>query len=107
MTAAAAAARAADAVAARPEWWATTATALAIVVAGGLVEGLALGWAQSGQLRRRLPDLRRTRYVLWTVLVAGLGWAAASAPAVLRPTAGRAPRRRSPWCCSGPPGSGS
>lgn len=88
MTAAAAAARAADTVDGRPEWWATTATALAIVVAGGLVEGLALGWAQSGQLRRRLPDLRRTRYVLVTVLVAGLGWAGASAPAVLAPDGG-------------------
>ena len=85
MTAAAAAATAADGVAARPDWWATPATALAIVVAGGLVEGLALGWAQSGQLRRRLPALRRSRYVLWTLLVAGLGWSAASAPAVLAP----------------------
>jgi len=88
MTAAAAAARAADAVVARPDRWATTGTALAIVVAGGLVEGLALGGAQSGQLRRRLPDLRRSRYVLSTVLVAGLGWAAASTPAVLAPDDG-------------------
>jgi hypothetical protein len=59
------------------------AAGLALVVAGGLVEGTALGTAQAVLLRRLLPRLRRARYVAATVLVAGLGWAAASAPAVL------------------------
>ena len=76
MTAAAAAARAADALDVRP-------VALAVVVAGGLVEGTALGLAQSGVLAARLPALRRGAFTWATVLVAGLGWAAASAPAVL------------------------
>lgn len=76
MTAAAAAARGADAL---HEAWA----ALALVVAAGLVEGTALGLAQSWVLASRLPALRRRTFAVATVLVAGLGWAAASAPAVL------------------------
>jgi hypothetical protein len=59
------------------------AAGLALVVAGGLVEGTALGTAQGVLLRRVLPRLRTGRYVAATVLVAGLGWAAASAPSVL------------------------
>lgn len=56
--------------------------AVALVLAGGLVEGVALGTAQGAALRRWLPG------VLWpwaavTVLIAGLGWAAGSVPAVL------------------------
>jgi hypothetical protein len=81
--AAAAAARAADSVAAQPGRWAGATTALAVIVAGGLVEGSALGWFQGRVLRRRLPRLSLGRYVLATVLVAGLGWAVASAPPVL------------------------
>ena len=57
--------------------------ALAVVVAGGLVEGTALGALQGGVLARRWPALRRTRYLAMTVLVAGLGWAGASAPGAL------------------------
>jgi hypothetical protein len=60
-----------------------TGAALALVVAGGLVEGTALGTAQALLLGPVLPGLRRGRYVAATVLVAGLGWAGASAPAVL------------------------
>lgn len=59
------------------------AAGLALIVAAGLVEGVALGAAQAGVLGRWLPRLRRGRYVAATVLVAGLGWAAASAPAAL------------------------
>lgn len=59
------------------------AAALSLVVAGGLVEGLALGWFQSRVLKASAPELRRSRYVVATVLVAGLGWATASAPAAL------------------------
>ncbi|GAB3768563.1 hypothetical protein FB382_002693 [Nocardioides ginsengisegetis] len=57
--------------------------ALGVVVLGGLVEGVALGSAQAWGLGRWLSSLQRGRYVLATVLVAGLGWAGASAPAVL------------------------
>lgn len=57
------------------------AAALAVVVAGGLVEGTALGWWQSGVLQDLYPRLRRRAYAVTTLLVAGLGWAAASAPA--------------------------
>ena len=44
---------------------------------------MALGSAQAWPLGRWLPAFRRGRYVLATVLVAGIGWAVASAPAVL------------------------
>lgn len=57
--------------------------ALGIVVAGGLVEGTALGLLQGQVLGRHWPGLSRLRFLLLTVLVAGLGWAAASAPGVL------------------------
>jgi hypothetical protein len=53
------------------------------VVGGGLVEGTALGALQATVLGRAFPRLRRLRYAVATVLVAGLGWAAASAPGVL------------------------
>jgi hypothetical protein len=56
---------------------------LAIVVAGGLVEGTALGWLQARSLARVLGPIGRRRWLVATVVVAGLGWAAASAPAVL------------------------
>ncbi|MBA2953708.1 DUF385 domain-containing protein [Nocardioides sp. MAH-18] len=57
--------------------------ALALVIGGGLVEGTALGGLQATVLGRAFPRLRRLRYAAATVLVAGLGWAAASAPGVL------------------------
>lgn len=85
MTAAAVAARVADELTSRPEPGATAAAGLAVIVAGGLVEGSALGWAQGTQLRRRLPDLDLRRFFWATVVVAGLGWAVASAPAALDP----------------------
>ena len=57
--------------------------ALGVVVAGGLVEGTALGLAQASVLSRIAPALSRVRYLAATVVVAGLGWAAASAPSVV------------------------
>ncbi len=59
--------------------------ALLLVVGAGLVEGLALGSAQGWVLGRWLPRLRRARFVVVTTLVAGLGWAAGAAPALLGP----------------------
>jgi hypothetical protein len=83
MTAAAAASRIGHTLADRPGPSGGAGTALAVVVAAGLVEGAALGGVQAWSLGRWLPSLQRGRYVLLTVLVAGLGWAGASAPAVL------------------------
>lgn len=79
MTASAGAARAVDGV---PESWPVLA-ALGIVVAGGLVEGTALGAAQGTVLAERLPRLSRARWFWTTLAVAGVGWAVASTPAVL------------------------
>ncbi len=77
------------------------AAALALVVGAGLVEGAALGGAQAGGLRAWLPDTwtarRARRWVLVTVLVAGLGWAAGSAPAVLSADAPAGDAGPSPW----------
>ncbi|GAA3510250.1 hypothetical protein [Georgenia daeguensis] len=80
MTAAAAAARVATSVA---DGRAGVAGAWGVVVLGGLVEGTAIGLAQAAALRPSVRRLRAGRFVLVTVAVAGLGWAAASAPAVL------------------------
>lgn len=90
MTAAAASARTAQAAVGEPAGGAQVALVLSLVVAGGLVEGVALGVAQSTGLARWLPGSRRTRWVVVTLVVAGLGWAAASAPAVLAGGAGEA-----------------
>jgi hypothetical protein len=57
--------------------------ALGVVVAGGLVEGVALGSLQGRVLAGRWPALSRLRFLVLTVAVAGIGWAAASAPSVL------------------------
>ena len=65
--------------------------ALALVVAGGLVEGIALGVAQAVGLRGLLARSGRRAWVFATVLVAGLGWAAASAPAAFDPGGGSEP----------------
>lgn len=83
MTAAAAAAKAAAALVEDDPGAAALAGGLALVVAGGLVEGTALGVAQAAGLRELLTPRRRRLWVLVTVAVAGLGWAAASAPAAL------------------------
>lgn len=80
MTAAALAFRTAEPMA---NGGAGTALALALVLLGGLMEGSALGFVQSVLLGRVYPRLRRRRYVVATVLVAGLGWSAAAAPSVL------------------------
>lgn len=75
MTAAATAARAGEGL--------DPMLALSLIVAGGLVEGVVVGAAQATVLGRWLPHLRVVRWMLLTTLVAGLGWAAASAPAQL------------------------
>ncbi len=69
--------------------------ALGVVVAGGLVEGTALGVLQGGALRPWLDARRRRRWATATVLVAGVGWAAASAPATLADPGGAA--SEPPW----------
>jgi len=79
MTAAAAAARGATDLEGR----APAMLGLALVVLGGLLEGAALGTFQSWALADLLGRRGRARWLVGTVLVAGLGWAAASAPATL------------------------
>lgn len=80
---------AAGAATASHTWWGEPATAgavtasLLLVVTAGLVEGTALGLAQAHLLRGSGWAVRRRRFLMATVLVAGLGWAAASAPAAL------------------------
>lgn len=63
-----------------------------IVVVGGLVEGVALGVLQGRALR--VPAAHRARvtrrWLVATVLVAGLGWAAGSAPSTLSGDSGGA-----------------
>ena len=59
------------------------AAALSVVVAGGLVEGLALGGLQGLVLSRSFGRPVARRWTVTTALVAGLGWAAGSAPTVL------------------------
>ena len=88
MTAAALAARAADQLSGGVVG---SSLALVIIVLGGLVEGTALGVVQAVLLGHVFPRLRRRRYIVITVLVAGLGWAAASAPGVLAGDSGGAP----------------
>lgn len=62
---------------------AATWLALAVVVAGGLVEGTALGVLQARALALRWRPLSQRRYAAVTVAVAGLAWAIGSAPGVL------------------------
>jgi hypothetical protein len=52
-----------------------------VVVAGGVVEGVALGALQARALRPWLGARSRRAWFVVTVLVAGVGWGAASAPA--------------------------
>jgi len=65
--------------------------AWAIVVGAGLIEGVALGVAQSTTLSAWLPGRLRTRWLLVTVAVAGLGWSSASASVMLGGEAGPEP----------------
>lgn len=52
---------------------------LGLKALAGVPEGLILGWAQVGLLRRRAPGLRRAPFIGCTILVAVLGWAGGSA----------------------------
>ena len=65
--------------------------ALTLVVLGGLIEGLALGLLQASWLARRFPGINKAAWVIGTVLVAGVGWAAASSPSLLGRDGGTQP----------------
>jgi hypothetical protein len=82
MTAAAGAARFATSLTDRGATHAN-AWGLTVVVLGGLVEGTALGWLQARALGGVLGPTGRRRWLFLTLLVAGIGWAAASSPAAL------------------------
>lgn len=60
----------------------TAPAAFSLVVAGGVLGGTALGAAQATGLRRVLDPPGRRAWLLVTLLVAGIGWAAASVPSV-------------------------
>jgi hypothetical protein len=64
---------------------------LGVVILGGLIEGTALGILQSTWLAHRFPGVSRVGWIVTTILIAGIGWAAASAPAALSPDDGVAP----------------
>jgi hypothetical protein len=81
MTAAATAAKTSQTLIGEPVNNREVLLALSIAVAGGLVEGLALGGLQAAGLGRLLPDLNRPQWVVVTTAVAGVGWAGASAAA--------------------------
>jgi hypothetical protein len=66
------------------------AAALSVVVVGGLVEGFALGGLQGRVLARRFGRLLARRWAVTTTVVAGVGWAAGSAPSVLATSEGPA-----------------
>ena len=81
MTAAATAAKTSQALIGQPVDNREVLLALSIAVAGGLVEGVALGGLQASGMGRLLPGLNRPLWVLVTTAVAGVGWAGASAAA--------------------------
>lgn len=81
----------ASAIAARAAQQAAPSTGLLIVVVGGIVEGLALGILQAAWMATRFPGLSRLWWVVTTVVVAGVGWTLASAPATLGEASGPQP----------------
>lgn len=101
MTAASSAAVVGDALFPASRSNAQTLAVLALVVAGGLVEGAALGILQAAGLRRWLPGFRAPWWIVATVIVAGLGWAAASAPAQFGSGSGAAGGELFPWLVVG------
>jgi hypothetical protein len=91
MTAAAGATLLAEAIIPAPRSPFANTLVLVLIVGGGLIEGIALGVLQSAGLVRWVPAFSRRRWILWTTLVAGLGWAAASAPAQFAASADTSP----------------
>jgi hypothetical protein len=91
MAAAAGSAKISQGLVGEPPGAREVAVSLTLAVAGGLVEGLCLGTAQSWALLATHPSHPRRLFVALTVTVAGVGWAGASLPAAL----------------SGPSGAGS
>ncbi len=91
MTASATAAKASQLLVGEPTTGYEAAVTLALIVAGGLVEGIALGVAQATGLRSWMSRRRRAAYVLVTVAVAGAGWAGASSPAAFGSQGGTEP----------------
>lgn len=91
MTAAALAAKVAQGVTGDAPSGSAAIVAMSVVVVGGLVEGTALGLAQSRGLSGWLLRPRRVHWLLATLVVAGLGWAGASVPSVLAKGGGTDP----------------
>ncbi len=83
MTAAATAAKASQTLVGDPANGRQGAVVLALVVGGDSSRVLPWAPCRPSGLRRLLPALNTRRWLLVTAAVAGLGWAAASAPAAL------------------------
>ena len=81
---------AASAGAARVATLLDTRTGFLVVVMGGLVEGLALGLLQ-GRVLERLLGVAARAWLLVTLVIAGVGWAAGSAPSTLGTSDASAP----------------
>lgn len=65
---------------------ASSGAQLSILVAGGLVEGAALGLAQALVLRRVLPGFRTPAWVAATSIAAGLAWLLGMVPSATHAT---------------------
>lgn len=83
MTAAATAAKISQEWLGDPPVGTDRAVSLLLVVGGGLIEGIALGSLQASVLGRAVAGFHARTWLWVTVVVAGLGWAAASAPSVM------------------------
>lgn len=74
--------------------------ALVAVVFGALLEGVVVGYAQESVLRRRIPPLRRHRWVVATAVGAGLAWLLGMIPSTIMtlqaPEAATAPAAEPP-----------
>lgn len=57
--------------------------AVAAVTFGTLLEGVVVGYAQESVLRRRLPSLRKHRWILATAVGAGLAWLLGMIPSTI------------------------
>jgi hypothetical protein len=83
MIAAAAAARAGQALVSVPAGAGQVAVAVGLATVGGTVEGAAVGLATARLLSSRVPGFRVRRWVAVTTAVAALGWAGGTVPSAL------------------------
>ena len=66
-----------------PSAWAMVINAAASVLAGILLEGALVGYAQGRVLQSALPSLSIRRWTLWTAMGAGIAWVLGMIPSIL------------------------